>query len=168
MRKTRGLSLKTIHPMVRKTRPNFMCHKWTDLRVQVSLCSCLLIDVQIVFLSKVYSLLVVQLVVFTGVVCMNIFIPQLRTFNTRYIIVAIPIVILALLFYCITYCFRKLFPVNLMLLGIWTILVSWPIGMICSFYQIYAVLLTLALTLFVLVWYNRGYCSLFFTTYQSK
>jgi len=98
----------------------------------------------------VYSILFIQLLAFTGIVCLNIFIPQLVAFNTRYLYVALVIGIFAIIVYCIMFAVRQIFPLNLLALSCWTLLVSWPVGMVCSAYQINAVLLTLGLTLLIL------------------
>lgn len=112
----------------------------------------------LVFLFKVYAILLAQLLFTTGIICINLFVPQLQAFNRQYYWISFICFGVSLLLWIMLYCCMRVFPLNLILLTIWTAVFAWPIGMLCSFYTAYSVLITLGVTTFVVVCCNWLTC----------
>jgi FtsH-binding integral membrane protein len=103
------------------------------------------------FLLKVYSLLTIQLVATTVFIAINVFVPAIRRFNIEFFPIAIALMLSSMVFLFVLYCVMKLYPWNFVCLGIWTLMFGWSIGMVCSMYYAYEVMLAFGVTAMITI-----------------
>jgi FtsH-binding integral membrane protein len=103
------------------------------------------------FLLKVYGILLTQILFTMAIICINILVPELIAFNRRYWTLPTVFMITAILLLFILYCGRRIFPINFILLWLFTAILSWAIGMISSQYYAFEVLLAASITAFIVV-----------------
>ncbi|KAM9709781.1 protein lifeguard 3-like [Menidia menidia] len=106
------------------------------------------------FIRKVYLILTVQLAVTFSVVGVFTFVDPVRLFVIRYPGIYWASFVVYFLVYCILVCCkgpRRRFPWNLVLLGIFTIALSYMSGTISSYYETKAVFLAMGITAIVCI-----------------
>ncbi|CAF2570564.1 unnamed protein product [Rotaria sp. Silwood2] len=111
-------------------------------------------DIRRLFIRKVYSILMIQLVITFGLIALFHFIPSIRDYvrssNGQWLYWTSYVVFLVIYFalICSQRAARK-FPLNLILLGILTLSMGYMMGMISAFYKIESVLIAVGITAFV-------------------
>ncbi|XP_071355083.1 protein lifeguard 3-like [Trachinotus anak] len=106
------------------------------------------------FIRKVYLILAAQLVVTFSVVAVFTFVDPVRLFVIRYPGIYWASFVVYFLVYCILICCkepRRRFPWNLVLLGIFTLALSYMSGTISSYYDTKAVFLAMGITAVVCI-----------------
>ncbi|XP_018537533.1 protein lifeguard 3 isoform X3 [Lates calcarifer] len=106
------------------------------------------------FIRKVYLILTAQLAVTFSVVAVFTFVDPVRLFVIRYPGIYWASFVVYFLVYCILICCkepRRRFPWNLVLLGIFTLALSYMCGTISSYYETKAVFLAMGITALVCV-----------------
>ncbi|CAF1009124.1 unnamed protein product [Adineta steineri] len=111
-------------------------------------------EIRRVFIRKVYSILLVQLLVTFGIIALFHFTPSIRSYIrssdgqwlywTSYVVFLVTYMSII----CCKTAARR-FPVNLILLGMLTISMGYMMGMISAFYKIDSVLIAVGITAFV-------------------
>jgi len=87
------------------------------------------------FIRKVYGILSFQLVLTTVVTCLMVFTPSITRFVLTHswpvwLAFALSIVLLIAL-----YCYKQKHPTNLILLTVWTFVMSYTVGVVCAAYS---------------------------------
>ncbi|XP_023280657.1 protein lifeguard 3-like [Seriola lalandi dorsalis] len=106
------------------------------------------------FIRKVYLILAAQLVVTFSVVAVFTFVDPVRLFVIRYPGIYWASFVVYFLVYCILICCkgpRRRFPWNLVLLGVFTLALSYMSGTISSYYETKAVFLAMGITAVVCI-----------------
>ncbi|XP_040913467.1 protein lifeguard 3-like [Toxotes jaculatrix] len=106
------------------------------------------------FIRKVYLILAAQLAFTFSVVAVFTFVDPVRLFVIRYPGIYWASFVVYFLVYCILICCkepRRRFPCNLVLLGIFTLALSYMTGTISSYYETKAVFLAMGITALVCV-----------------
>ncbi|XP_049905758.1 protein lifeguard 3-like [Epinephelus moara] len=106
------------------------------------------------FIKKVYLILTVQLAVTFSVVAVFTFVDPVRLFVIRYPGIYWASFVVYFLVYCILVCCkgpRRRFPWNLVLLGVFTLALSYMSGTISSYYETKAVLIAMGITAVVCI-----------------
>ncbi|XP_033473604.1 protein lifeguard 3 [Epinephelus lanceolatus] len=106
------------------------------------------------FIKKVYLILTVQLAVTFSVVAVFTFVDPVRLFVIRYPGIYWASFVVYFLVYCILVCCkgpRRRFPWNLVLLGVFTLALSYMSGTISSYYETKAVLIAMGITALVCI-----------------
>ncbi|XP_044074099.1 protein lifeguard 3 isoform X1 [Siniperca chuatsi] len=106
------------------------------------------------FIRKVYLILAAQLAVTFSVVAVFTFVDPVRLFVIRYPGIYWASFVVYFLVYCILICCKKprrRFPWNLVLLGIFTLALSYMAGTISSYYETKAVFLAMGITAVVCI-----------------
>ncbi|XP_037542281.1 protein lifeguard 3-like [Nematolebias whitei] len=106
------------------------------------------------FIRKVYFILTVQLAVTFSVISVFTFVDSVRLFVISYPVIYWTSYVVFLLVYCILICCkepRRRFPLNLVLLGIFTVAFSYMAGTISSYYETKAVFLAMGITAIVCI-----------------
>ncbi|KAM7380747.1 hypothetical protein PAMP_004022 [Pampus punctatissimus] len=106
------------------------------------------------FIKKVYLILTAQLAVTFSVVAVFTFVDPVKQFVIRYPGIYWASFVVYFLVFCILICCkepRRRFPWNLVLLGIFTVALSYMAGTISSYYETKAVLLAMGITALVCV-----------------
>ncbi|CAB1457524.1 unnamed protein product [Pleuronectes platessa] len=106
------------------------------------------------FIRKVYLILTAQLAVTFSVVGVFTFVDPVRLFVIKYPGVYWASFVVYFLVYCILICCkepRRRFPCNLILLGVFTLALSYMSGSISSYYETKAVLLAMGITALVCI-----------------
>ncbi|XP_072253397.1 protein lifeguard 3-like isoform X2 [Leuresthes tenuis] len=106
------------------------------------------------FIRKVYMILTVQLAVTFSVVAVFTFVDPVRLFVIKYPGIYWASLVVYFLVYCILVCCkepRRRFPLNLVLLGIFTLALSYMAGTISSYYETKAVFLAMGITAVVCI-----------------
>ncbi|XP_034429658.1 protein lifeguard 3-like [Hippoglossus hippoglossus] len=106
------------------------------------------------FIRKVYLILTAQLAVTFSVVGVFTFVDPVRLFVIRYPGIYWASFVVYFLVYCILICCkepRRRFPCNLVLLGIFTLALSYMSGTISSYYETKAVFLAMGITALVCI-----------------
>ncbi|KAF7709085.1 protein lifeguard 3-like isoform X2 [Silurus meridionalis] len=106
------------------------------------------------FIRKVYLILALQLLVTTSIVAVFTFVDPVRLFIIRNPVVYWVSVVVFLVTYVVLVCsenMRRRFPVNLILLFIFTLAMSFMAGSISSYYETKAVFLAFGITMLVCV-----------------
>jgi len=102
--------------------------------------------VQRLFITKVYGILLAQIILSTVLVIVNISVPALKGFSMNYpftpiILLFFSIIVLLGLFISLRY-----YPLNFLFLTLWTFLNAQAVGMVCAIYQVEEVVLALVTT----------------------
>ncbi|XP_035507413.1 protein lifeguard 3-like isoform X1 [Scophthalmus maximus] len=106
------------------------------------------------FIRKVYLILTAQLAVTFSVVAVFTFVDPVRLFVIRYPCIYWASFVVYFLVYCILICCkgpRRRFPWNLVLLGVFTLALSYMSGTISSYYDTKAVFLAMGITALVCI-----------------
>ncbi|XP_037095374.1 protein lifeguard 3-like isoform X2 [Syngnathus acus] len=106
------------------------------------------------FIRKVYLILAAQLTVTFSVVAVFTFVEPVKMFVIRYPGIYWASLVVYFIVYCILICCkepRRRFPWNLVLLGVFTVALSYMSGTISSYYETKAVLLAMGITALVCV-----------------
>ncbi|XP_042350559.1 protein lifeguard 3-like [Plectropomus leopardus] len=106
------------------------------------------------FIKKVYLILTAQLAVTLSVVAVFTFVHPVRLFVIRYPGIYWASFVVYFLVYCILVCCkgpRRRFPWNLVLLGVFTLALSYMAGTISSYYETKAVLIAMGITALVCI-----------------
>ncbi|XP_049583018.1 protein lifeguard 3 [Syngnathus scovelli] len=106
------------------------------------------------FIRKVYLILAAQLTVTFSVVAVFTFVEPVKMFVIRYPGIYWASLVVYFVVYCILICCkepRRRFPWNLVLLGVFTVALSYMSGTISSYYETKAVLLAMGITALVCV-----------------
>ncbi|XP_013875552.1 protein lifeguard 3 [Austrofundulus limnaeus] len=106
------------------------------------------------FIRKVYFILTIQLAVTFSVISVFTFVDSVKMFVISYPVIYWTSYVVFLLVYCILICCkepRRRFPLNLVLLGIFTVAFSYMAGTISSYYETKAVFLAMGITATVCV-----------------
>uniref|UniRef100_A0A3P9IX34 Transmembrane BAX inhibitor motif containing 1b n=1 Tax=Oryzias latipes TaxID=8090 RepID=A0A3P9IX34_ORYLA len=106
------------------------------------------------FIRKVYLILAVQLAFTFTVVAVFTFVDPVRLFVIRYPGIYWASLAVYFVVYCVLICLkepRRRFPWNLLLLGIFTLALSYMAGTISSYYETKAVLIAMGITVVVCV-----------------
>ncbi|CAJ1071306.1 protein lifeguard 3-like [Xyrichtys novacula] len=106
------------------------------------------------FIRKVYLILTTQLAVTFSVVAVFTFVDPVRLFVIRYPGIYWASLVVYFVVYCILICCkesRRHFPWNLVLLGVFTLALSYVSGTIASYYETKAVLLAMGITALVCI-----------------
>ncbi|KAM9851046.1 protein lifeguard 3 [Aulostomus maculatus] len=106
------------------------------------------------FIRKVYLILAAQLTVTFSVVAVFTFVDPVRLFVIKYPGIYWASLVVYFMVYCILICCkepRRRFPWNLVLLGIFTVALSYMTGTISSYYETKAVFLAMGITALVCV-----------------
>ncbi|XP_012710019.2 protein lifeguard 3 [Fundulus heteroclitus] len=106
------------------------------------------------FIRKVYLILTVQLAFTFAVVGVFTFVDPVKQFVIRYPAIYWASFAVFLLVYCILICCkgpRRRFPLNLVLLGIFTVALSYMAGSVSSYYETKAVIIAMGITAIVCV-----------------
>ncbi|KAF1382375.1 hypothetical protein PFLUV_G00143150 [Perca fluviatilis] len=106
------------------------------------------------FIRKVYLILTAQLAVTFSVVAVFTFVEPVRLFVIRYPGIYWASFVVYFVVYCILVCCkepRRRFPWNLVLLGVFTVALSYMSGTISSYYETKAVLLAMGITALVCI-----------------
>ncbi|XP_069554753.1 protein lifeguard 3-like [Brachyistius frenatus] len=106
------------------------------------------------FIRKVYLILTAQLAVTFSVVAVFTFVDPVRLFVIRYPGIYWASFVVYFVVYCILVCCkepRRRFPLNLVLLGVFTLALSYLSGTISSYYETKAVLLAMGITALVCI-----------------
>ncbi|XP_075895932.1 protein lifeguard 3-like [Nelusetta ayraudi] len=106
------------------------------------------------FIRKVYMILAAQLAVTFSVVAVFTFVDPVRQFVLRYPGIYWASFVVYFVVYCILICCkepRRRFPWNLVLLGVFTLALSYMCGTISSYYETKAVFLAMGITVVVCV-----------------
>lgn len=114
---------------------------------------------QAMFVSKVYGILLVQIASTGILIALNMFVEPLRLFSTNYSFVPLLLLMFSMLVLVGLFFFSKKFPMNFILLTIWTFLNAQAVAMICALYEAHEVLsavtitgiIVVALTVYVLI-----------------
>ena len=114
------------------------------------------------FIRKVYSTLLIQLILTAGVCSICMFIDSVRIYVINNIGLMIFGIIMSFIMLIILFCVRNKRPINLICLIIWTLIEAYTIGVICGIYVetgyqqaviqafILTILLFVALTIFTM------------------
>nr|XP_057938351.1 protein lifeguard 3-like [Doryrhamphus excisus] len=106
------------------------------------------------FIRKVYLILAAQLTVTFSVVAVFTFVDPVKTFVIRYPGIYWASLVVYFVVYCILICCkepRRRFPWNLVLLGVFTVALSYMSGTISSYYETKAVFLAMGITALVCI-----------------
>ncbi|XP_008275410.1 protein lifeguard 3 [Stegastes partitus] len=106
------------------------------------------------FIRKVYLILTAQLIVTFSVVAVFTFVDPVRLFVIRYPGIYWASLVVYFVVYCILICCkepRRRFPWNLVLLGVFTLALSYMTGTISSYYDTKAVFLAMGITALVCI-----------------
>ncbi|CAF1284651.1 unnamed protein product [Rotaria sordida] len=111
-------------------------------------------EIRRVFIRKVYSILMIQLSITFGLIALFHFTPLIREYvrssNGQWLYFTSYVVFLVT--YLVLVCSKRAarrFPLNLILLGILTLSMSYMMGMISAYYKIESVLIAVGITAFV-------------------
>lgn len=106
------------------------------------------------FIQIVFIILTVQLLFSLGFLLLVMYIPKLRIFVARDIIVAIVAMVLWVILYITLMCYkicRQIFPLNIILLGLFTLAFSYLAAVITCRYKNYIILGSIGITLGICV-----------------
>ncbi|XP_047456664.1 protein lifeguard 3-like [Mugil cephalus] len=106
------------------------------------------------FIRKVYLILTAQLAVTFSVVAVFTFVDPVRLFVIRYPGIYWAALVVYFVVYCVLVCCkepRRRFPWNVVLLGIFTLALSYLAGTVSSYYETKAVLLAMGITALVCI-----------------
>jgi FtsH-binding integral membrane protein len=103
------------------------------------------------FLLKVYGVLITQFVVTTALIAVNLYVPTLRVFNHQYFWIGNIMMVSSMIFFVGTYFGARIFPLNITLLAVFTIVFGWSVGMFCSLFGAFEVITAAALTAILVV-----------------
>lgn len=101
------------------------------------------------FIKKVYGILLVQLLVTIGIMCIFMYIPGVKEFsiaNSWLMIVAMVLTFVLLIVLACCPNVRRSYPTNFILLGLFTLLEAFMLGVISSHYETDAVLMAAGIT----------------------
>ncbi|XP_067371761.1 protein lifeguard 3-like [Channa argus] len=121
---------------------DFLCTQWESTSIRHA------------FIRKVYLILTAQLAVTFSVVAVFTFVDQVRLFVIMYPGIYWASFAVYFLVYCILMCCkepRRRFPWNCVLLGVFTLALSYMAGTISSYYETKAVLLAMGITALVCI-----------------
>ncbi|KAM6979150.1 protein lifeguard 3-like isoform 1-T1 [Tautogolabrus adspersus] len=110
------------------------------------------ISIRHAFIRKIYLILATQLAITVSVVAVFTFVDPVRLFVIRYPCIYWASFVVYILVYCILICCekpRRQFPWNLLLLGIFTLALSYMSGTIASYYETKAVFIAMGITAIV-------------------
>nr|XP_049583017.1 protein lifeguard 3 isoform X1 [Syngnathus scovelli] len=123
-------------------------------KVGLLIMSFILLDLKCVLVWQVYLILAAQLTVTFSVVAVFTFVEPVKMFVIRYPGIYWASLVVYFVVYCILICCkepRRRFPWNLVLLGVFTVALSYMSGTISSYYETKAVLLAMGITALVCV-----------------
>lgn len=111
-------------------------------------------EIRRVFVRKVYSILMIQLLITFGIIALFHFTPAIRDYvrgpNGQWLYITSYFVFLVT--YIVLICSKRAarrFPLNLILLGVLTISMGYMAGMISAYYKVESVLIAVGITAFV-------------------
>ncbi|KAK5890645.1 hypothetical protein CesoFtcFv8_014146 [Champsocephalus esox] len=131
-----------VHASDQGDMDDFMSSQWESTAVRHS------------FIRKVYLILTAQLAVTFSVVAVFTFVKPVRLFVIRYPGIYWASFVVYFMVYCILVCCkgpRRRFPWNLVLLGVFTLALSYMSGTISSYYETKAVFLAMGITAIVCI-----------------
>lgn len=105
------------------------------------------------FIRKVYIIISIQMLLTAGIAAMVVFVRPIPEFLKKWpgLAVYIVIAISPLLILCPLYAYQKKHPLNLFLLGLFTVFMAFAVGMACSFTKGSIILMAAILTSVVVV-----------------
>ncbi|XP_030056163.1 protein lifeguard 1 [Microcaecilia unicolor] len=104
------------------------------------------------FIKKVYLILAVQLVITVGIICMFIYWPTLKKwvrYNSWFTYALFPVIFVLVIVLSCCNDVRRKFPVNFILLGLFTIVEGLMLGAVSAFFEADAVMWAVGATAFV-------------------
>jgi hypothetical protein len=103
-------------------------------------------SVQKYFILKVYSIVLLMLMLTAALVSVNIFVPVLKEFNQRYYYMTFIFLVPSLILLIALYIYSKTPYLNVILLTAFTCCMGWFLGIICARYTAFEVLMAAAIT----------------------
>ncbi|XP_077993863.1 protein lifeguard 2-like [Glandiceps talaboti] len=106
------------------------------------------------FIRKVYITLTIQLLVTFGIVCIFTFVPEVKTWvqaNTGFYIASYVVFLVVYIILACVVSLRRRHPINIIMLGILTLSLSYMTGTIASYYDSKAVVICIFITLGVCI-----------------
>ncbi|CAB4019525.1 lifeguard 2-like, partial [Paramuricea clavata] len=125
-----------------------------------SLCqkkrNCPLIDsffLLLGFIRKVFAILSIQLLVTVGIICLFLFVPSFEKAGKNGLVYGLAYAIFFVLYFVLVCCdsVRRSHPTNLILLSIFTLALSYLVGVISSFHETNIVLIMMGITAIVTI-----------------
>ncbi|XP_028405366.1 protein lifeguard 2-like [Dendronephthya gigantea] len=109
--------------------------------------------VRLGFIRKVFTILSFQLVVTVGVICLFLFVPAVEKAGQNTILYIIAYLIFFVLYFVLVCCdsVRRNHPTNLILLGLFTLALSFLVGAISSYHKTNIVLVMMGVTAIVTI-----------------
>jgi FtsH-binding integral membrane protein len=108
-------------------------------------------SIQRMFILKVYCLILFMLLLTAILIAINVFIPKLREFNVQNFYLAFVFLALTLILLIAVYLFAEFKVINFILLTMFTCAMGWMLGIFCSRYNAYEVLLGAGITTFMVI-----------------
>lgn len=90
---------------------------------------------RVAFMRKVYGILLTQLLATIGMAVLFMFEPSVNAFVVSSPRLLIAGLVLSLVTLVALICLRHKHPANLILLGVWTLVEAYTLGVVCAFYQ---------------------------------
>jgi len=104
------------------------------------------------FIRKVFAILMVQLLVTFGIVCLFLFCEPVQQYSQQNQWVYILAIVITFVCMIVLACcgeVRRKFPTNFIFLGIFTVCEGYLIGSVCAMYEVEEVLMAIGITVFI-------------------
>lgn len=121
-------------------------------------------SIRFAFIRKVYTILTLQLLLTFGIVSLFIFVIPIKEFclsNPWMIAVAFGVMIFSMILLCYLVNVRRKYPLNIILLLVFTLSESFAIATLCSYYTVNEVLIAFGITMVITI-------SITIFTFQNK
>jgi FtsH-binding integral membrane protein len=109
------------------------------------------ITTQKLFILKVFGLLTLMIILTSALISINVFVPQIKAFNAHYRWFALILLIPTLILLIICHCTSKIFPLNFIMLTLFTCCFGWMVGVFVSSYNAYEILIAAIVTVLLVI-----------------